>query len=82
MTGYSYETGKKKKNIYAKTENKVMTSGSYGKKLRNLSSLKGTPIKYVNWFTSTAKEQSEVQVQVRRAQRETDIKVTITLTIA
>lgn len=82
MTGYSYETWKKKKNIYAKTENKVMTSGSYGGKLRNLSQLKWPPIKYMNWITSSAKEQSEVQAQVRRAQRETDIKISITLTIA
>jgi hypothetical protein len=36
----------------------------------------------MNWITSSAKEQSEVQAQVRRAQRETDIKISITLTIA
>ena len=82
MMGYSYERGKNKKSVYAKTENKVLTSGSYAKKLRNLSSMAWTPLKYESWFSSTAKEKSEADVQARRTQRETDIDIDVTVTLA
>ena len=82
MMGYSYERGKNKKSVYAKTENKVLTSGDYAKKLRNQSSLKGTPLKYESWFSSTAKEKAEADVQARRTQRETDIDIDVVVTLA
>lgn len=82
MIGYSYQRGKSKKSIYAKTENKTLTSGNYAKKLRNQTKLKGTPLKNNKYFQATAKEQAEAQAQVIRSQRETDIDIDVTVTLA
>lgn len=82
MTSFSYQRGKKKESIYAKTENKVLTTGKYAAKLRNLSTMLGTPLKNIRWFSSTAKEKSEVEAQTRRAQRETDIDIDVSVNVA
>lgn len=81
MTSYSYQRGKKKESIYAKTENKILTSGKYASKLRNLTKMVGTPLKNIRWFSSTAKEKAEVEAQTKRAQRETDIDIDMTVTV-
>lgn len=82
MMGNTYQEWKSKQSLFAKTENKIMTSWKYASKVRNLSDMKWVPILYANYTTSTAKTQAELKAQVKRAHREADIKASITFTVA
>ena len=82
MGSASYQRGKNKKSITGKTENKILTSWDYAKKLRNQTTLKWTPLKNYRYFQSTAKEKAEVDIQTKRAQRETDIVIEVEVTLA
>lgn len=82
VLGYSYERWKKKWSIQKKYTNDNLKNWEYAKRLRNKSALVWYKIERQRYISTPAKELAELQWQVNRSLRETDIKIEVVVNIA
>ena len=82
LTWYAYQQWKKKSSIYKTTTNSDIWSWAYASRLRNLSSLKWTKLSNRKWYVVwEAKDKEELEKQMNRAMKATDIAVDVTVSV-
>lgn len=82
IKGYWYEKGKKKVKVEIEHENSTMQTGLYARRIRNQSNLTGRALERNGFVTTTGKDKSEVEAQVKKALRDTDLKAELVITVA
>lgn len=81
IRGYTYTTGKRKTQAQVTIDNKQLSSGSYARRVRNLSTLKGYGINRLANCMTPAKDVEELKNSAYTLLRSSDLQASIEVTV-